>query len=410
MFRLIRGFPDRLIHVNFFNRRTSSNWTLQTERQTTRLYIVIWLAGFILLLLHNSLTEETITRSVSQPTEKIYTDLLAVHSATLQCPCTTILFLNTDFVHLSAQLHQVCSSAFIEDPWIQSIFGDGNWTELGINQFRSRGAVYFIVQRSFCEMGQRVIESIRREFGRGEVFRGKVIPKEQLISQMSVTVDSTIKWNKNDFVSILRGARGGVQINHLINLFSTNWIFSSQTDRNIRHYRIPTIPVSYRSNCSCSISAACTDPVFIGDTIVPGFVVGCFPMESLLRSTLSCLYNQTCLQLINIGNVSSIRPLNRSLHSRYSINSTVEDLSVEAFMEEWSLNISYSTFFSTCNPAICTYSISQKKDALQVTTILLGLYGGLTLILRFLAPRLMASLQQTSVWMRRSNAAVVPFA
>jgi hypothetical protein len=360
-------------------------------------------------LLYNSFSEETITKTVPQPTEAIYADLYASHSTTLQCPCTTIVVLRASFVQFNAQLHQVCSSSFIEDSWIKNIFGDGNWTNLATNQFLSRGAVYFIVQQSLCEMGQRVIESVIREFFRGTLFRAKIIPKQQLLSQMSVIADSMISWSTNDFVSLLRDARGGLQINQLMHVFSSNWIYSPRDNRNLPNYRIPTSPVPHGSNCSCAISPSCTAPVFVGDQSVPGFVLGCYSIESLLRSTLTCLYNGTCIQLINFGNLSSVSPLDPALPSRYSINSTVDDMSFGAFVEEWSLNISYSAFFSTCNPAVCTYSMSQRKDILQVITILLGVYGGLTLILRTLIPRLMFSLQKTSIWMRRINGAVIPF-
>ncbi|CAF3817847.1 unnamed protein product [Rotaria sp. Silwood1] len=143
--------------------------------------------------------------------------------------------------------------------------------------------------------------------------------------------------------------------------------------------------------------------------MVPGFILGCSPMESLLRSTLMCLYNETCLNLINIQNLSFIHPLDASLPSRFMLNSTVEDLTANVFVEQWLYNISYSAFYSKCQPSICAYSVSKRKDLLEVITIVLGLYGGLTLILRFIAPLLIsaADLISALVWRRNNN--VVPF-
>ncbi|CAF4924985.1 unnamed protein product, partial [Rotaria sp. Silwood1] len=108
-------------------------------------------------------------------------------------------------------------------------------------------------------------------------------------------------------------------------------------------------------------------------------------------------------------NLSFIHPLDASLPSRFMLNSTVEDLTANVFVEQWLYNISYSAFYSKCQPSICAYSVSKRKDLLEVITIVLGLYGGLTLILRFIAPLLIsaADLISALVWRRNNN--VVPF-
>lgn len=216
-------------------------------------------------------------------------------------------------------------------------------------------------------------------------------------------------WNENGFVLMLRAGREITQINHLMHHFASNWMYSPQDTGNLSNYPIMTHPVSHDTDCSCATSSACTEPVYVGETIVPDCVLGCFPMESLLRSTLTCLNNETCLQLINFANSLSICPLDSSQSSRYSINSTVQDLASGAFIEEWSPNISYLDFFSGCDSSMCTYSVSERNDALRVITILLALYGGLTLILRVFAPWLMAVLHQTTrLLLRQRNSAVVP--
>jgi hypothetical protein len=59
---------------------------------------------------------------------------------------------------------------------------------------------------------------------------------------------------------------------------------------------------------------------------------------------------------------------------------------------------------------MCTYSVSERKRILEVITIVLGLYGGLTLILRVVIPWLMASLEKTSFLIfRRRNDRVISF-
>ncbi|UJR18017.1 hypothetical protein I4U23_004918 [Adineta vaga] len=67
------------------------------------------------------------------------------------------------------------------------------------------------------------------------------------------------------------------------------------------------------------------------DSILLGFALGCNPIESLFLSTLSCFYNQICVQLINFKNLSFIDPLDISLRSHYYPTSTVDDWFVNVY-------------------------------------------------------------------------------
>jgi hypothetical protein len=145
-------------------------------------------------------------------------------------------------------------------------------------------------------------------------------------------------------------------------------------------------PVFYE-NCSCATSIACINLMFLNSQPVPGFFHGCSPLESTLRSTLTCLYNSTCLNQIIIAQ-SIIAPLNPLLLSRFSINTTVNDLAAESFVEEWTSHISYSKFFDKCHPSYCQYSVTSRHDLLFILTSVLGLYGGMTTVLYFLVPLL----------------------
>ena len=74
------------------------------------------------------------------------------YGSSLQCPCSKTSLTYQSFVQLSGVLHQVCSSPFVETTWIDNIFGDGNWSNVSMNEFRIRGVVYFLVLRSLCDM------------------------------------------------------------------------------------------------------------------------------------------------------------------------------------------------------------------------------------------------------------------
>jgi hypothetical protein len=117
--------------------------------------------------------------------------------------------------------------------------------------------------------------------------------------------------------------------------------------------------------------------------VIPGFVLGCLPIESLFRSSLICLYNQTCIDQINLNNLT-VTPLIPPANNELSINRTVEDILNNALDLTWSVNISYAEFYNQCSPSSCPCSVNQHRDVIQIIVTLLGLYGGLTVALRYI--------------------------
>ncbi len=409
MFQQLFELPTQLIALNlFYNRRKSSVSTIKKEVRATRLYVLLFTSIFLLLLLYNILDEETITVNVQQPTQTTYEQLFSSYASSLQCPCTQISIPYRSFVEMSTTLHQVCSSSFVQTMWIESIFGNGDWSNITINEFPIRGAVYFLVLQSLCTIANGSITTAFPYFLDQQIITSQVIPKKQLLYQINSDIEQLQSSFSNDLISIIQFARDSTQGNQLMSVYSLDWVFSPRYNLNMSYYIIPTRPVSHGQNCSCATSSTCTEPVFVSGQIIPGFVLGCSSLESLLRSTLSCLYNQTCLNLINIANLSTINPLDALLSSRFSPNMTVEEIIPTIFIEQWSSNVSYSAFFTLCQPLSCSYSMSQRKDFLKIITILLGLYGGLTMILHFSTPVLILVLSKIADKFKRHDNVVTP--
>jgi hypothetical protein len=98
-----------------------------------------------------------------------------------------------------------------------------------------------------------------------------------------------------------------------------------------------------------------------------------------------CLSDQICLnQIIQIINFStSIVALNSLYTTRYPENTTsIESIINQLFIESWLNSSSYSSCFQECAPSVCQYSYVERNNILYILTTLLGLYGGLTVVLR----------------------------
>ncbi|CAF1387013.1 unnamed protein product [Rotaria sordida] len=116
--------------------------------------------------------------------------------------------------------------------------------------------------------------------------------------------------------------------------------------------------------CNCVTSTTCQEPMRIGppDLVIPGLVVGCWPIDGLGMSTLECFYSSSCIELIiNFLNYYTqmdgsppvdfvlptvptliVTPLNSSIPSRFPPNITIGKIIDELFIEQWSNKISLS--------------------------------------------------------------------
>jgi hypothetical protein len=125
---------------------------------------------------------------------------------------------------------------------------------------------------------------------------------------------------------------------------------------------------------------------------IPGFLTGCFVIESLLLSSLQCFYDEECFNnvtyFVNTTSTLNVTALNASASTTFTPNSTVKEMIDQLMVERWSWNITFAKYFGECEPSQCTYTVGSKNDAILIVTTVFGLVGGLVTILRIVVPRL----------------------
>ncbi|CAF4048764.1 unnamed protein product [Adineta steineri] len=130
-----------------------------------------------------------------------------------------------------------------------------------------------------------------------------------------------------------------------------------------------------------------------GTIMVDGFFGGCTPLESILQSTLDCLYDVACIQLLlnyfPALNQIQVNWTNSVLTSKQK-NATVIDYLNDLFIEEWSIEMNYSKYFDECAVSYCTYTTTDRNDFTYAITLSISLYGGLIVIFRLIAPFLIS--------------------
>ncbi len=372
---------------------SSDEYDLRNQRISTILFLFIFSISLIILLIYTSIETNTKTIHIERPSFIQYALLNSKYRETLICPCSNISINYDKFLHVEYKFHQVCSSIFVNQTWLKYL-SHSNATGLFRGDFRHTSPYAFQALKAFCELINRTISNALVQFYSNQYISASVIPEDVLTPETKILVQEFRSSIKNVFLLSLSMIRNTTQANALFSALQTNYFLERTV---IYGPVVKTYHVRW-GNCSCSSSAECVSQSAIYDGPsstslfdVPDFYVGCYVIEALLKSSLKCFYDQLCIDRLKMYIPSSapitIIPLDASLLTRYSVNSTIQELVDDLMIEEWNNSTMYETYYNECQPTKCTYEIETRNDIIYIVTTLFGITGGLATALKLIVPR-----------------------
>lgn len=402
---------------------SSDEHELSSQRISTRLFIVIFITLFIALLLYISLITIPKTIIVKAPSFDRYSNLNSEDSLTLTCPCSKISINYAKFIHVEYTLHQVCSSIFVSELWINYLKNSVPKT-IPVIDFRLTGISSFRALKIFCTLINSTIFNGLIDFYSNQHVSALLVTQQLLKSQIESSTDkfrlsmidifslSFAKIRSTTHANGLYSVRGAglsmlIQSNNTLN-DARNYIRS-----NTQNY-IPDMMLISSDSCNCHFSSTCIFPFSIYGNYsgspslfdVPDFYFGCYAIESLLQSKLKCFYNQSCIDELTHYMSSSISmnitALNASLSRRYSVNSTIQELVEDLMIEEWNVSVMYKTYYNECQPIQCTYKVETRNNFIYILTILFGIGGILATVLKLIVPRLVKFARKKRRWQQQA--------
>ena len=254
--------------------------------------------------------------------------------------------------------------------------------------------------RGLCELSIHTVDqSVQQSLS-------SLLISKQLLSEEAFhfSVDSMINETKLNapptllrLLSLLQATNHG---NAIVSAYGTNYQYIPLVF-NLNLNNLYTQAIIYNDNCSCQLNFTCTFPAsFIEmESVEPvtlkGLRMGCTPSESFLASTLECFYDLSCINLIqqiinnntHMNDIVFPAPLDIN-NSRFLANMTVTDLMNDLFVEQWLSTVNYSSYFNHCSPMLCSYIYTQQLNSVYTITYFLSLYGGLTIVLKWIAPKI----------------------
>ena len=364
---------------------------LHNQRLSTRLFIVLLTLSTIILTVYTSLVTLTHTIDVKTPTFIQYAYLYSIHSQSLVCACSQASIDYERIFHVQYTLHEVCSSAFITDAWIDNLSPPDVGENVLSVDFRGTAVSTFQALRSFCEMSNRTISGSLRQFLTNQHVTASVTPMEIFHQQMQNVFQKFLLSVTNDLLLSLEMIQDVTEANALWSAQLSNFLayfFEAQ--------EYPYVFSQVYTDGSCSFSSLCGDQYIIwnsDDSLVesiPGLYRGCLITRALLRSTLECFYYSWCIEQLwsyfHKNSSTSFPSLHSSPSSRNAMNSTIQEMINNLMVEDWSWSITYESYYNHCQPVICSYTVVTRNDALYIATTLFGLIGGLMTILKRSVP------------------------
>ena len=387
---------DSIVHLNLFSSHATGIHAneIRNQRISTAIFIISLCIFFLILSINVAVQKITRTFTVKDATYDSYQSLSDEYSETLSCQCSSVSIERGVFMDVQPIFYPICSSDFVSDKFLQYLSAQSLVSiHLGYNQFR------FL--RSMCDMiNATIIDSFtvfkKRQFVSQEVISSDVF-NEQIRDMINEYIISII----HEFITSLSFTKLMTVGNKLMMTYGTNVFLTTLT--NPLAVEIYFSTYLYGPSCDCLLEA-CAIPLLIlsnSELIdIPGFYIGCYPVDYIMKSDLQCFYDENCtaryLTLYESTRTFNISVLDSPIIS-LSISTSINDLLENLFVENWTTSVSHMEYYNQCRPSSCSYSISTHNDIITILTITLGFLGGIQIILRFLVPKLVKLISRSCI-------------
>ncbi|CAF0789444.1 unnamed protein product [Adineta steineri] len=416
---LMNRLKDKVLMLNIFNSESSNIEIIRHERISTRLYLLCFsIAVYIIIMYTIYLDIINANKSISSPSENEYNSLLMSHSQLLDCPCKKASIEHKYFIKIDTRFHAICSSDFINEKLINYLFRDSLWYNFDRRDIRVRGSVYFSFLSTLCQISETTVKKAIDQFLNDTFTSSQLISKSEFQLQIDNIISQFQKLTCTKFSRSLELIRDITNGNAFVSSYLLNWYWWIDLYHNYSA-TITLRPILMKDGCSCGTRSDCIDSGGIYDNLsnwqrwaIPGWNVGCSVVETVLRSTFECFYDQACVDLVvfYVPNeldrdpyLMNISAINSSIDSRFKRNTIIQNIANELFVEEWKISNSYSSFYNQCAPVYCSYKSVTNDYVIYTVSKVLGLYGGLTVALQFSIPLLVKIIFQIQNQCRRNT-------
>ena len=228
----------------------------------------------------------------------------------MTCECEQITANYSIFLSFSPRFHQVCSSIYVSDILSPAYDDTRNGHPVGIFTFHLAITSFYNTGLRICDLSKSRSSQAMERFLQTIYVSHYLTPENEFQSRMRVSLNNfkaLAPTAFNDLFQLIRDATNG---NQLLTASFTNAKIqydALSTNAEDKINILWTNPIDPSCNCGMSIDScritldqycnstysfkgggSCYMPVF-------GLVISCYSVDSLLSSTLECLYDLQCI-------------------------------------------------------------------------------------------------------------------
>ena len=388
---MIKEWVDRLwqyfLQVNLYKKASSTEETVAHERILTRIYLVLLCCLLLAIGITSASIVHTVRRTETTPSAARFQYLDQRYHDTLQCPCSKGGIAYKTFLFTDAKFHQVCSSEYVTQSWVDTVFAeDHSFLSTGDN-FRETLSFFWQTIASLCQASNQTWTAAIADFSDSYIISPKAVAEEQIRDQSGSALRHHIASTEAVLSSTLGALQRSIAGNQFVSALASNFYLDRPTTE-FGDWPTPRMSPRIFNDCSCMRMAGCPRPAMVNDSRgelvrVPGMITDCLVVDATLASTLECYYDRACMSLLHGSDSENVGLLSSNGKTTFSRNTTVQALLDKIFIDELDIKISFELFYGQCQPAHCSYSYSHRFDKMFVVTTLIGVFGGLSFLLRY---------------------------
>ncbi|UJR12465.1 hypothetical protein I4U23_016641 [Adineta vaga] len=340
--------PDEDEYDNEDTQTINPEIILKHQIYTTRIYISLLIVFLYILFVIALVFPQTRVVTIEHITPIIFNKLQNEHGETL-----SFLF------------HPLCSSNFVSEKWIRALYLSYSSIFL-IEDFRTTASFQFKLLAALCSLSKRIVSQALIELDNTQLITIQLLSENNVRSQINGNVGFTQSIIPSQIIIPVRFLQITTISNSLISALNTNiMVRAIIMDRSPLVEAEPTIYYNTNDPDGRYFIAVCGH--FTNSISPAGFYSSLSFYESAENHQRWCNYapffEPIASSMVN-GFFGGCIPLNAVLE------------------KAWTIEINYSTYFTKCAPKFCTYTETNQVNFVYTITLLIGLYGGLTIILQ----------------------------
>lgn len=400
---------NKLKMMNLFDSYSNDPETISLERHLTKLYLLLMSMLIISTSTYAALTYRTVEVELTHVSPDKFLILHKRYSETIRCPCTQETVDYRSFSTFNIDFHPVCSSSYITQTWLDSMFH----VDVSIylpNDVRTILSQFWQMIESLCNLSKRTWSNSYLDFNATLLITMDVYTPEQLEIRIQSSMETSIKAAITAFEENLFLARALVVGNGLISAFKTNWFYEvNNTVLSSRSYQPKA--VKFDDGCSCANLEGCSRSVIIYDveinatlSSIPGLMYDCLITDGALASSFECFYDFDCVTMLTHHGIIPEESRLLSNSQRFLPTHTVDEILAQLMIDRLTMKVDFDAYYDTCNPSFCTYSYRHRPDLMFILTTLISILGTGSTIARLFSQLIMKLISKIRIRLRLRNA------